>query len=54
MKGNSNTYEIVFKTKEDEGELIGYGGIMALDNDKYIAVSTDNGKNGINVYKCNY
>ena len=54
MKGNSNAYEIVFKTKEDEGELIGYGGIMALDNDKYIAVSTDNGKNGINVYKCNY
>lgn len=46
-------YEISYKKKEEQGELIGFG-LVFVDNGKYMLTTNDNDNNGINVYKCEY
>ena len=46
-------YQIVFKTKENEDELVGWG-LIVKNKGKIFYTNSSNGKNGINLYECIY
>ena len=47
---NIKEYDIVFKGKENEEEMDGYGGVVLLEGGKYLMTNTTNGNNSINVF----